>query len=68
MVSVPSNQYFKNANASKTAQLTPLKTESYEKAKADLMLFEENRRKRTEKLDPIPVGGNDSKKYYWEIF
>lgn len=45
MLSVPSGHYFKQAPV-KTAQLTPLKAENYEKAKAELMLFEENRRKR----------------------
>ena len=45
MHSVPSGQYFKNG-AQKTAQLTPLKNETYERAKADMMLFEESRRKR----------------------
>lgn len=45
MLSVPSGHYFKQPPV-KTAQLTPLKAENYEKAKAELMLFEENRRKR----------------------
>ena len=48
MISVPSGQYFKNAN--KTAQLTPLKNETYEKAKNELMAFEESRRRKTDRL------------------
>jgi hypothetical protein len=40
LMSVPSGQYFKNSNAIKTANLTPLKTENYERAKAELLLFE----------------------------
>jgi hypothetical protein len=51
MLSVPSGQYFKNGMAAgKTAQLTPLKSENYERAKAEMALFEENRRKRVERL------------------
>ena len=46
MHSVPSGHYFKNGVAGKTGQLTPLKSESYERAKAEMILFEENRRRR----------------------
>lgn len=40
MHSIPSGQYFKNGMAAgKTAQLTPLKNENYERAKAEMMQF-----------------------------
>lgn len=64
MISVPSGHYFKNTPATKTAQLTPLKMDTYERAKAEMMLLEDNRRKRTDRLDPIPIGSNDSRKYF----
>lgn len=39
LLSVPSGQYFKNGMAvGKTAQLTPLKSENYEKAKAEMYM------------------------------
>ena len=62
MLSVPSGQYFKNGMAiGKTAQLTPLKTENYERAKAEMAL-DEQRRKKVDRLDPISA--NDSRKYF----
>ena len=63
MASVASGQYFKGGMNGKTSHLTPLKTESYDRAKADLLLFDDSRKKRTERLDPIAIGGNDHKKY-----
>jgi hypothetical protein len=60
MSSVPSGQYLKTG---KIGHLTPLKSENYEKAKAE-MTFEESKKRKTDRLEPIPITNNDSRKYF----
>jgi len=66
------NEYESNNTGSRTtnvinrAHLTPLKNESYEKARGNLMMADDKRKRSTnERLDPIPIGG-DSRKYLWK--
>lgn len=54
----------RTTNVVNRAQLTPLKNESYEKAKGSFNFAVDEKKKRNtnDRLDPIPING-DSRKY-----
>lgn len=59
---MPSGHSVRSNSMANRAQLTPLKNDSYEKARGN-MNFAEDKKRKIDRLDPIQISTDNSKKY-----